>query len=333
VIPRLPTFYDEPFADSSQIPTFLVSALARQQVNFALSGDGGDELFAGYQRHRWARQLWRALRWVPHHAQTTQANVNGTVPIGMWDLLFRRASRVLPAALRYGKPGYKLHKLAEVLSAPSMESMYGHVTALWEAPTLVVRDAFEPCTALTDPAHYARLTDFTEKLLYLDLVTYLPDDILVKVDRASRAAGLEVRMPLIDDSVVEFAWRLPLAMKFRNGQSKWLLRQVLHRYVPPALVDRRKAGFGIPIHKWLRGPLRDWAEELLAPRRLAGEGFFDPKPIRQRWADHLSGKQRWEHHLWAVLMFQAWLEQRRTEPTPHAVSAAHAAVPVRYART
>jgi asparagine synthase (glutamine-hydrolysing) len=332
VIPQLPTFYDEPFADSSQIPTFLVCALARQQVNVALSGDGGDELFAGYRRHRWARQLWRALRWVPRRLQPTPTNVNGGVPVGMWDLLFRRASRVLPPTLRHGTPGYKLHKLAEVLSAPTMESMYAHVTALWEAPTLVVRDAFEPRTALTDPAHYAQLTDFTEKMLYLDLVTYLPDDILVKVDRASRAAGLDVRMPLLDDSVVEFAWRLPLAMKSRDGQSKWLLRQVLHRYVPAALVDRRKAGFGIPIHKWLRGPLRDWAEELLARHRLAGEGFFDPKPIRQRWAEHLSGKRRWEHHLWAVLMFQAWLEQRRAEPTPHAVRAADPAVPVPYAR-
>lgn len=328
VIPQLPALYDEPFADSSQIPTFLVSALAHQQVDVVLSGDGGDELFAGYSRHMWVRRLWRALRWVPRPPRASRASANGGVPAGMWDGVFQRVARVFPPRLRYGMPGYKLHKLAEVLSAPNLEAMYGQVTALWEAPALVVRGAFEPRTALTDPSQHAGLTDFIEKMLYLDLVTYLPDDILVKVDRASMAVGLPVRMPLLDERVVEFAWRLPLAMKFRDGQSKWLLRQVLDRYVPRPLVDRRKKGFGIPIHTWLRGPLRDWAEELLEPRRLASEGFFDPRPIRQRWVEHLSGRRRWEHHLWAVLMFQAWLDEQRARRT---TDPAGAAVRVPYA--
>jgi asparagine synthase (glutamine-hydrolysing) len=255
--------------------------------------------------------LWRALRWVPHPRGASRANAMREVRTGTWDRLFQRVARLFPPTVRYGKPAFKLHKLAEVLSAPSVEAMYGQLGALWEAPALIVRGAFEPSTILTDPSQHASLADFTEKMLYLDLVTYLPDDILVKVDRASMAAGLEVRMPLLDERVVEFAWRLPLDMKSRDEESKWLLRQVLDRYVPRRLVERRKAGFGIPLYAWLRGPLRDWAEELLDSHRLATDGFFDPRPIRQRWTEHLAGKRRWEHHLWAVLMFQAWLDEER----------------------
>jgi asparagine synthase (glutamine-hydrolysing) len=204
--------------------------------------------------------------------------------------------------------------MADVLSAPSPEAIYSRLSSHWDAPTSVVRDAAEPMTALANPAYAAKLPSFVEKMLYLDLVTYLPDDILTKVDRASMAVGLEARVPLLDHRVVEFAWRLPLSMKYRDGKSKWLLRQILYRHVPQSLIERPKSGFGIPLYSWLRGPLREWAEELLDERRLAREGYFNPAPIRRRWHEHLAGKRRWEYHLWDVLMFQAWLEASRS---PH----------------
>ena len=316
VIPRLPTLYDEPFADSSQIPTFLVSSLARQHVTVALSGDGGDELFAGYNRHLWAQRLWSAVGWMPHATRLAQASAITALSPASWDEVFRRVRRVLPPTLRYATPGYKLHKLAEVISAPTLEAIYGRLTSHWDAAASVVRGATEPLTALADVTRHPNLPTFTEQILYLDMVTYLPDDILTKLDRASMGVGLEARVPLLDHRLVEFAWRLPLSMKFRDGQSKWLLRQVLYRYVPRRLVDRPKTGFGIPLHGWLRGPLRDWAESLLDERRLKHEGIFDPEPIRQRWLEHLAGKKRWEYHLWDVLMFQAWLGGSRLTQKP-----------------
>lgn len=325
VIPRLATLYDEPFADSSQIPTFLISALTRRDVTVALSGDGGDELFAGYNRHVWAKRVWSGVRWLPRAVRNVQANAITAVSPDAWDSLFERVRHLIPRTLRYGNPGYKLHKMADVLSAPSIEAIYDRLSSHWDAPTSVVLDATEPMTALADPAHAARLPSFVEKMLYLDLVTYLPDDILTKVDRASMAVGLEARVPLLDHRVVEFAWRLPLSMKYRDGKSKWLLRQILYRHVPRSLVERPKVGFGIPLYSWLRGPLREWAEELLDERRLISEGFFNPAPIRRRWLEHLAGKRRWEYHLWDVLMFQAWLEASRAAEAPdHGPSPVHA---------
>jgi asparagine synthase (glutamine-hydrolysing) len=179
----------------------------------------------------------------------------------------------------------------------------------WKDPAAVVLGAQEPPTVLTDRAQWARLADFTQRMMYLDLVSYLPDDILVKVDRAAMGVSLETRVPLLDHNVVEFAWRVPLSMKIRNGQGKWLLRQVLYRYVPKELVERPKTGFGVPIDVWLRGPLRDWAESLLDEARIRRDGFFDPKPIRQKWREHLSGRHNWQYYLWDVLMFQAWQER------------------------
>jgi asparagine synthase (glutamine-hydrolysing) len=308
VVPQLATLYDEPFADSSQIPTYLISALIRRKATVALSGDGGDELFAGYNRHVWATRVWNSVRYLPRAVRNVQASAITAVPPSTWNSLFERVGHLMPKTLRHGDAGYKLHKMADVLSAPSIEAIYTRLSSHWHAPTSVVLDAAEPATALADPAHAVRLPGFVEKMLYLDLVTYLPDDVLTKVDRASMAVGLEARVPLLDHRVVEFVWRLPVSLKYRDGQSKWLLRQILYRHVPPSLVERSKVGFGIPLHSWLRGPLREWAEELLDERRLAREGYFNPAPIRQRWLEHLSGKRRWEYHLWDVLMFQAWLE-------------------------
>lgn len=311
VIPSLPRLYDEPFADSSQIPTFLVCRLARGQVTVSLSGDGGDELFGGYNRHFWVARLWRRLRHVPRPLRSVLAAFLQALPPAAWDDLFTHLVRLLPRAARQRNPGDKLHKLAEVMAAQGPEAIYLALVSHWKQPEKVVCGAIEPPTRVTDRSGWARLNDFESRMMFLDLVTYLPDDILTKVDRASMAVGLESRVPLLDHRVVEFAWRLPLSMKIRDGEGKWLLRRVLHRHVPQELVDRPKMGFGIPLGDWLRGSLREWAEALLDETRLKDEGIFLPGPIRTLWAEHISGRRNRAYHLWDVLMFQAWLEETR----------------------
>ena len=316
VIPKLPVLYDEPFADSSQIPTFLVAQLARRHVTVALSGDGGDELFGGYNRYFWGRNLWRRFGWMPRGARRMAAAGMTMMSPGSWDRVFAGLGPLLPSALRQAQAGDKLHKLAKILSVRDPEEMYLGLVSHWPDPEQVVKQAREPRTVLGAAEGRAALRDFTQSMMYLDTVTYLPDDILVKVDRAAMGVSLETRVPLLDHRLVEFAWRVPLTMKIRDGQGKWLLRQVLHRYVPQALVERPKMGFGVPIDSWLRGPLRDWAESLLDEGRLKREGFFEPAPIRKLWREHLSGARNWQYHLWDVLMFQAWMDESKTTPPP-----------------
>jgi asparagine synthase (glutamine-hydrolysing) len=308
VIPRLPSLYDEPFADSSQIPTLLVSELARRHVTVSLSGDGGDELFGGYNRYLWASRIWRSLGWAPRPLRAALAGVLTTLPPAAWNRVFTGLSIFLPQRWRYANPGDKLHKLAGILAVRSPEDIYLALVSHWHQPAHVVIGATEPATVLTDARQWADVPDFESRMMYLDQMSYMPDDILAKVDRAAMSVSLETRVPLIDHRVVEFAWQLPLPMKIRHGQAKWLLRQVLYRYVPRELIERPKMGFGIPLDVWLRGPLRDWAEALLNESRLRQEGYFHPEPIRQKWAEHLSGQRNWAYYLWDVLMFQAWLE-------------------------
>jgi asparagine synthase (glutamine-hydrolysing) len=307
VIPRLPEIFDEPFADSSQIPTFLVSQMTRRQVTVALSGDAGDELFGGYNRHLWGQSIWRKLGWMPKPVRAVLSNGLTALAPQTWDKMLSSLGPALPKRLRAQLPGDKLHKLAAILAHASPEEMYAGLVTHWE-PGSVVLGASEPPTALTDRAQWADFPDFTQRMMFLDLVSYLPDDILAKVDRSSMAVSLEARVPFLDHRVAEFAWQLPLAMKIRGGQGKWILRQVLDKYVPKALIERPKMGFGVPIDAWLRGPLRVWAESLLDESRLRQEGYFDPVPIRRKWAEHLSGQRNWQYHLWDVLMFQAWLD-------------------------
>ncbi|MBX3303326.1 MAG: asparagine synthase (glutamine-hydrolyzing) [Nitrospira sp.] len=318
VIPGLPSMYDEPFGDSSQIPTYLVSELARRHVTVALSGDGGDELFAGYNRYFWGRQLWRRLSFVPISVRAMLASGLQSVSPGMWEKLYANFSAVLPPVQH---PGDKVYKLASLLALESPDSMYFSMVSLWRNPAEVVAGTTEPKTVLTDRPVWATLPDFTLRMMYLDLMTYLPDDILTKIDRASMAVSLEARVPLLDHRVVEFAWSLPLSMKIRTeGKGKWALRQVLDRYVPKTLIERPKMGFGIPLDSWLRGPLRGWAEDLLAEERLDREGYFHSAPIRAKWAEHLSGQRNWQYLLWNVLMFQAWLSAHDRSPAaavPH----------------
>ncbi len=311
VIPKLPALYDEPFADSSQIPTHLVCAAARRHVTVALSGDGGDELFGGYNRYFWAMRLWRRLRLVPRPLRAAAAAFATALSPAAWNQCLSTLRPLLPKRLRYANFGDKLHKAAALFSARRPEALYLRLVSHWDDPTELVQGAKEPTTPITDPAAWLNGPDFERRMMYLDTITYLTDDILVKVDRAAMGVSLETRVPLLDHRIVEFAWRLPLAMKIRDGQGKWLLRQVLYLYVPRALIERPKMGFGVPIDHWLRGPLKDWAEDLLAEERFKREGFFDPAPIRQKWTEHLSGKRNWQYHLWDVLMFQAWRDHVR----------------------
>jgi len=309
VIPLLPTLYDEPFADSSQIPTYLVSRLARQHVTVSLSGDGGDELFGGYNRYFWAQNIWRRLGWLPQPVRAALAGVLTTLPPASWNAAFKRFDRLLPARLRYANPGDKLHKLADILAVRNPEEIYWGLVSHWKQPAQIVKGGIEPATVLTDASQWADVPDLTHRMMYLDTVSYLPDDILTKVDRAAMGVSLETRVPLLDHRVLEFAWTLPLSMKLRDGQSKWLLRQVLYRHVPKELIERPKMGFGIPLDIWLRGPLKNWAEELLNPSRLETGGYFRASPIREKWDEHLSGRRNWSYYLWDVLMFEAWRRQ------------------------
>ena len=303
VIPRLATLYCEPFADASQIPTFLVSQLARQQVTVALSGDAGDELFGGYERYRWAQGIAR----VPLGLRRAGGAALRALPAQAWSALLAPVAPLLPRELREGDRADRLRKLATVFGARSNDELYRQIVAFWPAGASPASAATEPATAFAEAP--PGLNDFETRMMLLDLRTYLPDDILVKVDRAAMAASLETRVPLLDHRIVEFALRLPLRQKMRDGQGKWILRRLLDRYVPRNLVDGPKKGFGIPIHEWLRGPLRAWAEDLLSEERLRSAGYIDPAPVRAVWQQHLAGRGDWGYRLWPVLMFEAWRDR------------------------
>src|ERR1051325_5334529 len=311
VIPRLPTLYDEPFSDSSQIPTFLVSELARRHVTVSLSGDGGDELFAGYNRYLLGQSVWNKIGWMPLGSRAVFAGALTTVSPQAWDRAFTGLKPFLPSRLQQRTPGDRLHKLAEVMAVPDTEAMYMNIVSHWKEPTSLVKGALEPLTTLTDAGQWAHLPHFIQRMMYMDTVTYLPDDILVKVDRASMGVSLEARVPFLDHRVVEFSWRIPLGWKIRGGESKRPLRKILYQPPPREMTERPKMGFGIPIGQWMRGPLREWAEALLDERRLEREGFLNPQPIRQKGPGSFSGARNWQYYIWDVLMFQGWLEQEK----------------------
>jgi asparagine synthase (glutamine-hydrolysing) len=304
VVDRLGSMYDEPFGDSSQIPTFLVSELARRQVTVALSGDGGDELFGGYTRYLSVPALWRRCQPIPRSVRRAGAVALGAVPPGAWD----RAARIVPRGRRPHQPGLKITKGLQVAASSSPHDAYLRLVTHWPDPERLVPGSREPATMHTDAGRFPRTAGIVEHMMAVDAVTYLPDDILAKVDRASMAVSLEARIPLLDRDIVEFAAGLPLSMKIRSASSKWIVRQVLDRYVPRALIDRPKAGFGLPIDAWLRGPLRAWAEDLLSSaavrEHLAGD------IVTRVWGAHQSRHRNHAYELWDVLMFATWAEAR-----------------------
>ena len=305
VVPRLPVVYDEPFGDPSAVPTVLVSEVARRQVTVCLSGDGGDEVFAGYNRHVLGPRLWRAVGAMPAPLRRAAGAALALPPGDWWD----RAGARLPGRLRMRNPGDKVEKLGRLLRADGAAGLYRQLAGQWDDPASVVLGATEAVAIDRTPERWPPLNSPLEELLWLDSAMVLPDDMLTKVDRASMAASLELRVPLLDHRIVEWAWSLPPAAKVRGGQGKWVLRQVLDRYVPKDLVDRPKMGFDPPLAAWLRGPLREWAEALLDSDRLAAEGWFHPAPVRAQWEEHQAGDRNHDYRLWAVLMFQAWIDQ------------------------
>jgi asparagine synthase (glutamine-hydrolysing) len=314
LVPALPAIYDEPFADSSQLPTYLVMKLARAQVTVALSGDGGDESFGGYNRYLMAPLAWKRVGWLPAPLRRLAGGAMTALPAPMLNRWFGG----LGARAGIAQPGDKMHKLGRRLrTVSSVDDLYRSLLCEWPLDRgLVVGAGAAPAdNRIDDHSRWPAFADPVARMMLMDGATYLPDDILVKVDRASMAVSLETRAPMLDHRVVEFAWTLPPAMKVRGGQGKWLLRQLLYRHVPRALVERPKMGFGIPLDAWLRGPLRDWAAALLDPARLRREGYFDPAPIASAWHAHLRGEASNGYRLWSVLMFQAWLEnESATQP-------------------
>ena len=318
VIPYLPTIYDEPFSDSSQIPAFLLSRLTRQHVTVSLSGDAGDELFAGYNRYFLARRLWKTLHQIPSWLRYGISQGLDALPSRAWKVLLAFPDLTLqtvqklkqhPGGMKWYLSERRIRLLVSLIRQPTLTHLYYYLVSHFKAPTTLVMQGREPETAFSNDRFPVQ--NAFALLQYLDQQTYLPDDILVKVDRAAMAVSLESRIPLLDHRIVEFAWRLPESFKIRQGKGKWLLRRLLYKYVPPHLIERPKHGFGVPIDHWLRGPLRDWAEALLNEHRLKQEGFLNPPIVRSMWHEHLAGQAEWHYYLWDVLMFQAWLEREQ----------------------
>jgi asparagine synthase (glutamine-hydrolysing) len=309
VIPSLPAMFDEPFADTSQIPTHLVAKLAREHVTVALTGDGGDEVFAGYNRHVAANGLLKRLSGLPAPLKSAMAAAMTSVSPDRWQALLRS----VPDQARPRAVGEKLHKLAPLLKL-SEQDQYRRIVSHWDHPEDIVLGGPSRSSAISEADPSGFLDDPVERMRYLDLATYLPGDILTKVDRATMAASLEARAPLLDHRLVEWSFRVPTSVHIQNGQGKWLLRRVLEKRVPRELFERPKAGFGIPLGEWLRGPLRDWAEDLLSEPRINATGILRPDPVRKLWQDHLSGTTNGQYLLWPVLMLMAWLEEWGGQP-------------------
>jgi asparagine synthase (glutamine-hydrolysing) len=311
VIPLLPEIYDEPFSDSSQIPTFLVSKLAKAHVTVSLSGDGGDELFCGYSRYNLGLKMRQRLNRLPAGLRKLLSSALTQVSPQFWDMILGDKNILLPKNIIVNGAGDKVQRLAGLMAVDNLDSIYASLLTHWPNPELLVKNGRQPMTSLFDATQWSSVEDFAHRMMHIDMIGYLPDDILVKVDRAAMANSLETRVPFLDQGVVEFAWTLPLHFNKNEHGNKWLLRSLLHRYVPKNLVERPKMGFGVPIGKWLRGPLREWAEELLDKGRLESEGYLNSELVRQTWEEHLSGRNDWQYKLWDVLMFQSWLTQHR----------------------
>lgn len=309
VIPKLPELYDEPFADTSQIPTCLLSSIARNEVTVCLSGDGGDELFGGYNRYLWGDRMRRYMAIMPEPFRRTISALITNVSPRWWDKIYSIIMPLLPDRLGFRNAGNKAHKVANLMLGKGIEESFLDMVSYWRNPNDLVLHSSEPETVFSDTSMRSIFKDYAQRMMYIDQRTYLPDDIMVKVDRASMGVSLETRAPFLDHRLVEFAWKVPVSMKLHKGRGKWLLREMLKKYLPDRLIERPKMGFQPPIGEWLRsGQLRDWGESLLDSNRLKNESFFDSDLVRKCWLEHLTGKKDWTGQLWTVLMFQAWKE-------------------------
>lgn len=308
IIPSIPSVYDEPFSDSSQIPTMLVSKIAKEKVSVCLSGDGGDELFSGYNRYNLVSNISKNLKIFPKFATNLAKSAIEFIPPEKIDSGFKVVQSVVPGKYRYTDVGDKLHKFAALLDCQSEDKLYQHLISHWKNPTQIVKNGLEKFSVTDVLKKDIGILSFTEKMMVCDTLYYLPDDIMVKVDRASMGVSLETRSPFLDHRVVEYAWSMPLHLKLNKTETKACLRNILYKRVPRSLIERPKMGFGVPIGEWLRGPLRDWAEAYLDKGRLQSSGYFEEAQISDMWKQHISGRRNWQYHIWDVLMFETWRE-------------------------
>jgi asparagine synthase (glutamine-hydrolysing) len=307
VIPFLVNMYDEPFADSSQIPTYLVSKLAAGSVKVALSGDGGDELFGGYNRYFFAEKIWSNLRFIPKPLRSGLYSTINRLNTQQWDALSSFLHNTLPKKYHFSNLTDKLKKASSLLAVESFDDVYFRLVKQWENPEEIINFDYSPQRNKLIGSDLFQ--DNMDKMMLNDLLTYLPDDILCKVDRAGMAVSLESRIPFLDHDVFAFSSSLPLSFKINKGTSKWILREILKKYIPENLINRPKMGFGIPLEAWLKGPLKEWADDLLDEKVIIESGMLNPKVVRQKWEEHISGKRNWHYQLWAILMFQAWYKE------------------------
>ncbi len=306
VIPKIPKIYDEPFSDSSQIPTFLVSQLAAKDVSVSLSGDGGDELFGGYNRYIYTKNWWSIIQKFPFFFRKRTANLLNSISPSLWNSIGNNVNRIFKNNIIGNSFENKIEKISGALKINSTINLYKYFISNWKNPNNALINSSRMNTFFMPNDLNLNIV---EQMMYLDTINYLPNDILVKLDRASMAVSLESRVPMLDHKLAEFSWTLPLDKKIRNNQGKWILKKTLSQYLPNELIDRPKMGFGVPIDYWLRNSLNEWAENLLDESKLRKEGYFNPKAIRKKWDEHIEGKRNWQHQLWAVLMFQAWLDE------------------------
>ena len=309
VITELPKLFDEPFSDSSQIPTYLVSKLAKQHVTVALSGDAGDELFGGYNRYHFGSDVYNKMSIFPRAFRQLISSSVTTFSPTTWTNAFNPVNSLLPKKIKQKNFGDRLHKFCEILGVESENEFYRILISHWSNPNSLVKGGREPENSITISRDFLEGLPFAEQMMFFDTLTYLPDDILVKVDRASMGVSLETRAPFLDHRIIELAWQLPLHLKINNGQGKYCLREILFKRIPRSLIERPKMGFGVPLADWIRGPLYDWSEHLLDENRLKQSGYFDVKQIRAKFSEHISGKRNWQYHLWDILMFEAWRDE------------------------